>query len=177
MKMEYLTVTSTTSNAREFASWFFSCLLALALIAAAFSVMYPAAAEPVEDQVKGVVESYYRAALADDPAMYNGFTNDAMFKFSMDFGGAMPNYEVEFRADETEAFDSSIFEGFEVISANFEVEAVEMTDTGAIVHGMFRQTYRWSGYEGTMTANEQFTVQAMDNSYFITRYESKQEYR
>jgi hypothetical protein len=42
---------------------------------------------------------------------------------------------------------------------------------------MFRQTYRWSGYEGTMTANEQFTVQAMDNSYFITRYESKQEYR
>lgn len=177
--MEYLTVTTTSvNNFKDFSSWLLSCLLALALIYVAFGAMYPAYGAASEENMREIADSYYKAIVAeDDVAAYQNFSTDALFSIKADFGLMYPDYEVEFRADDMESFDESIFKGYEVVSTVYTIDNIELTETGALISATVRQPYRWSGYTGTMTARENLTIDTVSGVFLITRMESTQEYK
>ena len=169
--------TSTIDNVRAFTSWFLSCGLALALIVAAFGVMYPAHAAPDEEKMRQFAESYYKAVAAgDDMAMAQHLSWDTLFRFEMDFGFLYPDYEVEFRANDEEGFDDTMFEGYEVHDTRYSIDAIELTADGAIIRATLLQSYTWSGSQGEMSAKETLTIATVEGAYRITEMESLQEY-
>jgi hypothetical protein len=167
-----------TSNFKAFSSWFFSTALALLIIGGAFTFMYSAYGKPSEELIRDFVATYYKAVDAQDQTDVNEhFATDAWFDFDMNFGSMYKPYKVRFRADNEEAFDWSLFEGFEQKATSYTVDKIELRETGANVYVTFKQKYSWSGYDGEMTAQEKLYIGAKGDRYLITELVSVQRYQ
>ncbi|MEM1404945.1 MAG: sterol desaturase family protein [Pseudomonadota bacterium] len=131
-----------------------------------------------ETELLAAAASYYeRYIVGDLDNAYDRFMPEALLNYEIDFGPGYGATKFSFRADNTEGFDESMFAGYEVQTADYEVTDVALSANGGIVSVSLRESYSWDGYNGTMSATERLHLEIYAGRAYVVRMDSKQRYR